>query len=141
MDAFNPTYPPHPCCDCSHWQGYHQGGGGRSILTFGGVARLASWVRGGAAMLTVLATIGAIFLMFGGCLCMYPAAKAASILQSSCSNCAFFFLSALRLVFCCLKFIANFLVVTEHVEVQPIFPVMLIQWVRMLDRESTPSIS
>ncbi len=47
---------------------------GRSILTFGSVARLASWVLGGEAMLTVLATIGAIFLILGGGSCMYPAA-------------------------------------------------------------------
>ncbi len=53
-----------------------------------------------------------------------PIASAASISRSLCSNNVFFFLSAFRLVFCCLKFIGYFFVVTEHVEVAHVFPVM-----------------
>ncbi len=47
-----------------------------------------------------------------------PIASAASISRSLCSNNAFFFLSAFRLVFCCLKFIAYFFVVTKRVGLQ-----------------------
>ncbi len=56
-----------------------------------------------------------------------PIASAASISRSLCSNNAFFFLSVFRSVFCCLKFIAYFFVVTEHVDVAPVFPVMSVR--------------
>jgi hypothetical protein len=56
-----------------------------------------------------------------------PIASAASISWSLCSNNAFFFLSVFRLVFCCLKFIAYFFVVTERVDVAPVFLVMSVR--------------
>jgi hypothetical protein len=34
---------------------------------------------------------------------------------------------------------SNFFVVTDRVNIMPVFPVILVQWVLLLDRESTPS--
>ena len=56
-----------------------------------------------------------------------PIASAASITRSAFSNNAFFFLSTFRLVFCCLKFIVYFFVVTKRVDVAPVFPVMSVR--------------
>ncbi len=68
-----------------------------------------------------------------------PMARVDSISRRHCSNKAFFFLSAFRSVFCYLKFNAYFFVVTERVDVAPVFPVIFVRCVRLLDRESTPS--
>jgi len=48
----------------------------------------------------------------------------ASISRSFCSNKAFFFPSTFKSVFCCMKSIACFFVVTKHVDVAPVLPVM-----------------
>ena len=56
-----------------------------------------------------------------------PVASAASISRSCCSNKAFFFLSAFKLVFCCLKFIAYFFIVTNRADVAPVLPVMSVR--------------
>ena len=56
-----------------------------------------------------------------------PVASAASISRSRCSNKAFFFRSVFRSVFCCLKSIAYFFVVTERADVAPVRPVMLVR--------------
>ncbi len=71
----------------------------------------------------VLSTVGIDLIPFG-VENIPPVASAASIL---CSNKAFFFLSVFKLVFCCLKFIAYFFVVTERADVAPVFPVMSVR--------------
>ena len=108
-------------------------------------ARTKAWLTAGVVMVMVffgVATLLAFSTVGDGILFRVedipPVASAASISCSRCSNKAFFFLSAFKLVFCCLKFIAYFFVVTDRADVAPVLPVMSVRWVRLLDREPTP---
>ena len=70
-----------------------------------------------------------------------PVERAVSISLIRCSNAAVFFRSSLRSFFCWLKWRAYFFVVTERLEVIPVFPVISVRWVLLLDLDSMPSRS
>ena len=82
-------------------------------------------VFSGVAAVNALSAVGIDLIPFG-VEDIPPVASTASISRSLCSNKAFFFLSAFKSVFCCLKFIAYIFVVTERADVAPVFPVMSI---------------
>ena len=112
-------------------------------------ARTRAWLTAGVVMVIVFFGVAAILALstvridriLFGVEDIPPVASAASISRSLCSNKAFFFLSAFKSVFCCLKFIAYFFVVTDQADVAPVLPVMSVRWVHLLDQESTPSKS
>jgi hypothetical protein len=112
-------------------------------------AKMCAWLTAGVAMVIVFVGVAlvavllmdAISLVSFGVEDIPPVASAASISQSCCSSKAFFFLSAFKLVFCCLKCMAYFFIVTEHVDVAPVFPVIFIRCICLLKRESMPSKS
>ncbi len=98
-------------------------------------ARSRAWLTAGVVMVIVLSgvnslvalsTVGIDCILFG-VEDIPPVASAASISQSLCSKRAFFFRSAFKSVFCCLKFIAYFFVVTERADVAPVLPVMSVR--------------
>ena len=98
-------------------------------------ARTIAWLTAGVVMVIVFAgveavvaqsTVGTDCILFG-VEDIPPVASAASISRSRCSNNAFFFLSAFKSVFCCLKFIAYFFVVTKRADVAPVLPVMSVR--------------
>ena len=98
-------------------------------------ARTIAWLMAGAVMVMVffgVATLLALSMVgINGILFRVedipPVASAASISRSLCSNKAFFFLSAFKSVFCCLKFMAYFFVVTEHADVALVLPVVSVR--------------
>ena len=96
-------------------------------------ARTRAWLTAGVVMVIVFSGVKAVGApsidgtdLFG-VEDIPPVASAASISRSHCSNKAFFFHSAFRSVFCCLKFIAYFFVVTERADVAPVLPVMSVR--------------
>jgi hypothetical protein len=111
------------------------GVGGRMSCVMVSSAKILAWLTAGVVMVIVFVGVALVIvlLMVGISQVTFviedipPIASVASISRSLCSNNAFFFLSVFRLVFCCLKFIAYFFVVTEHVDVAPVFPVMSIR--------------
>ncbi len=107
-------------------------------------ARTRAWLTAGVVMVIVFSGVEAVIAlsMVGidrillGVEDIPPVASAASISWSRCSNKAFFFLSAFKSVFCCLKFIAYFFVATERADVAPVLPVMFVDsGIRQKDRE------
>ena len=99
-------------------------------------ARTIAWLTAGVVMVIVSFGVAAFFLALSplgidGVLFRVedipPVASAASISRSLCSNNAFFFFSAFKSVFCCLKFMAYFFVVTERADVAPVLPVMSVR--------------
>ena len=92
-------------------------------------------VFSGVVSVVALSTVGVDCILFG-VEDIPPVASAASISRSLCSKRAFFFRSAFKSVFCCLKFIAYFFVVTERADVAPVLPVMFVDsGIRQKDRE------
>jgi len=98
-------------------------------------ARTRVWLTAGVVMVIVfsgveaeiaLSTVGIDRILFG-VEDIPPVASTASISRSHCSNKTFLFLSAFKSVFCCLKFIAYFFVVTERADVAPVLPVMSVR--------------
>ena len=108
------------------------------------LARRRAWLTAGVVMVIVFSGVEAVVALstvgiervFFRVEDIPPVASAASISWSFCSNKAFFFLSAFKSVFCCLKFIAYFFVVTERTDVAPVLPVMFVDsGIRQKDRE------
>ncbi len=106
------------------------GVGGRISCVIVFSARMCAWLMARVAMVIFFVRVALVIalLMDGISLVSFwvedipPVASAASISQSCCSSKAFFFLSAFKLVFGCLNCMASFFVVTEHVDVAPVFP-------------------
>jgi hypothetical protein len=125
------------------------GVGGRISCVMVFSARTCAWLMAGVAMVLVFIRFALVIalLMDGISLVSFgvedipPVASAASISRSHCSSKAFFFLFTFKLVFCCLKCMAYFFVVTERVDVAPVFPVMFVWCICLLKRESAPSKS
>ena len=68
-----------------------------------------------------------------------PDKRADSISLRRCFKAEVFFCSSLRFFYCWLKCRACFFVVTEQLEVIPVFPVIFVRCVLLLDRDLIPS--